>query len=205
MDKTPVGDDLWSHNDLQTPHVPLSDVKKAAVFIARNCNSRSNREGLVRSMMTKFPVDSVSSCLHNFNIGDTRDKGGMMRKYALYFAFENQRVDDYITEKLWGAFRAGVLPVYFGAPNIKEHVPENSIVHVDDFSTHDELAAHLRAIVSDEALYDSYHAWRYKPLPQWFVTKYNFTHVHSACRVCRFASAKIRNLPWDPVQQRIMI
>ena len=90
----------------------------------------------------------------------------------MYFAFENQRVDDYITEKLWVTFKAGVLPVYFGAPNIKEHVPENSIVHVDDFESHDALVSHLNAILSDEDLYNSYHAWRYKPLPTWFVALY---------------------------------
>ena len=202
MDKTPDGDDIWSRNNIQTAHVPFSDVKKAGIFVARNCNSKSNRESLVRALMSKMPVDSVSSCLHNFDIGDTSDKRAMMRQYAMYFAFENQRVDDYITEKLWETFRAGVLPVYFGAPNIKQHVPDHSIVHVDDFETYDDLAVHLRAILSDKALYDSYHAWRYKPLPQWFVRLYNFTHVHSECRVCRFVSAKILEQQWDPVQQQ---
>ena len=65
------GKNVWSDNNIQTPHVPFSRVKKAAVFIARNCNSKSNRENLVRSLMAKMPVDSVSSCLHNFDIGDT--------------------------------------------------------------------------------------------------------------------------------------
>ena len=166
------GKNVWSENNIQRSHVPFSQVKKAAVFIARNCNSKSGRESLVKSLMAKMPVDSVSSCLHNFDIGDKKDKMKMMRKYAMYFAFENQRVDDYITEKLWKTFRAGVLPVYFGAPNIKEHVPENSIVHVDDFESHDALVSHLMAILSDEDLYNSYHAWRYKPLPSWFVSLY---------------------------------
>ena len=49
---------------------------------------------------------------------------------------------------------------YFGAPNIKEHVPENSIVHVDDFESHDALVSHLMAILSDE------------DLPSWFVSLY---------------------------------
>ena len=197
MDETPSGDDIWSKNFIQTPHIPFSKVKKAAVFIARNCGSQSNREDLVKSLIKLMPVDSVSSCLHNFDLHDTSKKGPMMQKYVMYFAFENQRIDDYITEKLWDTFRAGVLPVYFGAPNILEHVPEHSIVHVDDFTSREELAKHLKNILSNETLYNSYHAWRYKPLPDWFVRKYNFTHVHSACRVCRWASAKLRKLSWD--------
>ena len=204
MDETPKGEDKWSKNYIQTPHVPLVSVKKAAVFIARNCGSKSNREDLVKSLMKLMPIDSVSSCLHNFDPPQTTDKYKMMQKYALYFAFENQRVDDYITEKLWRTFRAGVLPVYFGAPNIKEHVPEHSIVNVDDFASHEELAQHLKDIMSNKELYNSYHAWRYKPLPIHFVQKYNFTHVHSACRVCRWASAKLRGLPWDAINQQIL-
>jgi len=202
-DKTPMGDDTWSKNYIQTPHIPFLKVKKAAVFIARNCGSKSNREDLVTSLMKLMPVDSVSSCLHNFDLRDTSKKGPMMQKYAMYFAFENQRIDDYITEKLWDTFRAGVLPVYFGAPNIRDHVPEHSIVNVDDFTSREELAKHLNDILNDEELYNSYHAWRYKPLPEWFIRKYNFTHVHSACRVCRWASAKLRGLSWDAEQQQI--
>lgn len=204
LTEAPNSDDIWSHNDIQTPHVPLSDVKKAGVFIARNCHSKSNREALVKSLMALMPVDSVSSCLHNFDLADTAKKIPMMRKYAFYFAFENQRIDDYITEKLWDTFRAGVLPVYFGAPNIQEHVPSNSIVHVDDFTSVDALAQHLKAILRDPDLYNSYHTWRYKPLPRRFVAKYNFTHVHSQCRVCRWASAKLRGLGWNPQQQQIV-
>jgi len=203
MDETPQEKDKWSRNYIQTPPIKFANVKKAAVFIARNCGSRSNREALVQSLMKWMPVDSVSSCLHNFDFPDTSKKGPVMQKYAMYFAFENQRIDDYITEKLWGTFSAGVLPVYFGAPNIKEHVPEHSIVHVDDFASHEELAQHLKDIMSNEELYNSYHAWRYKPLPTWFVHKYNFTHVHSACRTCRWASAQLRGLPWDAAQQQI--
>jgi len=204
MDKTPSGDDIWSKNSIQTPHVPLTRVKRAAVFIARNCHSKSNRERWVKQLMQRMPVESVSSCLHNTDMANRKDKLDMMKQYAMYFAFENQRVDDYITEKLWNTFRAGVLPVYFGAPNIREHVPEHSIVNVDDFESVDELAKHLKEIMENEELYNSYHAWRYKPLPEWFVRKYNFTHVHSRCRTCRWASAKLRGLDWDAEQQQVV-
>jgi Glycosyltransferase family 10 (fucosyltransferase) C-term len=52
-------------------------------------------------------------------------------------ALENQQQDDYTTEKIWGALAAGTLPVYWGAPNIKDHVPPHSIIVVDDFALTD--------------------------------------------------------------------
>ncbi len=201
----PTGLDIWSKNGIQTPHVPWESVSKAGVFIARNCKSKSGREKLVEELMTLLPVKSVSSCLNNLRLppAELADKRKLMRQYAFYFAFENEITQDYISEKLWSTFGAGVLPVYFGAPNIKDHVPEHSIVNVADYDSRADLANHLKDILENKDLYDSYHEWRYKPLPDFFVRKYNFTHVHSECRTCRWASAKLNGLKWDAEQQAV--
>lgn len=72
----------------------------------------------------------------------------IIRNYAAHLAFENQCTDDYITEKLWGVFDAGVIPVYYGAPNIEEHVPANSVVNVRDLARHiDENRVERNAMV----------------------------------------------------------
>lgn len=205
LQQKPTGPDIWSKNGIQTPHVPWESVSKAGVFIARNCKSKSGREKLVEELMTLLPVKSVSSCLNNLRLppAELADKRKLMRQYAFYFAFENEITQDYITEKLWSTFGAGVLPVYFGAPNIKDHVPEHSIVNVADYDSRADLANHLKEILKNKDLYDSYHEWRYKPLPDFFVRKYNFTHVHSECRTCRWASAKLNGLKWDAEQQAV--
>ncbi len=91
-DKPHNGKNVWSENNIQTPHVPFSKVKKAAVFIARNCNSKSKREDLVKSLMNKMTVDSVSSCLHNFDIDDKKNKVKMMRQYVV---FEREALKSY--------------------------------------------------------------------------------------------------------------
>ena len=204
LDEEPTGKDKWSQNWIQTPHIPFSDVKKAAVFIARNCKSYSHREKVVTNLMKYMTVDSPSTCLNNIHVAQTNNKINMMKEYALYLAFENEITPDYITEKLWQTFRAGVIPVYYGAPNIKEHLPDpNSIINVADFKDTEALAKHLNKVLNDEELYESYHAWRYKPLPTAFVKKYNFSHVHSKCRICRWAYAKKYNYGWDKEQQEI--
>ena len=180
-------------------------MKRASVFIARNCNSRSKRESLVRELVNAgIPVDAPSSCLNNIKVPQDirRNKTALMRKYAVCLAFENQIVDDYITEKLWDTFRAGVIPIYYGAPNIMSHVPGGSIVNVHDYTTQ-QLVSVITAILEDARIYYSYHRWRHEPLPPWFISKYNFTHVHSACRACRWAFAKSQGLPFNPHTQEI--
>jgi hypothetical protein len=185
----------FAEYSIQAAPMPFDAVTKAALFVARNCHSRSGREAFVRALTEVVRVDAPSACLHNVDLPAAlrRDKHRMMRSYAFYLAFENQRVDDYVTEKLWGALAAGTIPVYLGAPNVAAHVPNGSIVHADDFATPRALGEHLRRVLADRALFDSYHAWRRKPLPAWFLRKYNFTRTHSECRTCQWARARLRN------------
>ena len=35
---------------------------------------------------------------------------------------------DYITERLWQGLRAGAVPVYFGAPNVRDYLPDRDAV-----------------------------------------------------------------------------
>lgn len=118
-------------------------------------------------------------------------------------AFENQNTDDYITEKLWGTLSSGTVPVYFGAPNVKDHVPFNGVIFVDDFPTIEALADHLLHVSSDQKLYESYHTWRNEPLPKAFLAKYNISRTHSQCRTCRWAHARKYGLGWNHASQMI--
>lgn len=122
---------------------------------------------------------------------------------AHLFQFENQRSEDYVTEKLWGSLRAGTLPIYFGAPNVREHVPPNSVIFVDDYSTPQELADYLILLTKDKGMYESYHKWRHADLDDGFVKKYEFTKTHSTCRMCKFSFANRHGLQFDYPSQEV--
>jgi hypothetical protein len=189
------------------PAVDYNSAIKGASFLANNCNSRSNREELVQALQhptTGFRVDSLSKCLHNANLPpgvvDRSNKDLIMSKYLFHLSFENQRTDDYITEKLWGALQSGTVPVYLGAPNIQEHVPPHSIISVDDFETPQALANYLSKVSKDKTLYDSYHKWRQQPS---HLQKLNFTRQHSKCRLCQWSYANKYGFAWNHTQQVI--
>jgi hypothetical protein len=63
---------------------------------------------------------------------------------------------------------------------------------------------YLQTVAQDRTLYESYHAWRYQPLPPHFWTKFNMTHTHNVCRTCRWTYAKQHGLGWDHVRQDIV-
>jgi hypothetical protein len=159
---------------LTTPAASMNDT----ILNSSNRTNDSNNSG--------FRIDSLSTCKrhapHGFPEGTSSNstKTSIMEKYLFHFAFENQNVDDYITEKLWGALESGTIPVYFGAPNIRDHLPHpHSAIIVEDFATKDNgttnemlheqpkhninataLVEHLWKVANNRTLYDSYHAWR---------------------------------------------
>ena len=71
-----------------------------------------------------------------------------------------------MTEKIYDAFAAGVVPVYLGAPNIDEYIPSpSSIIKASDFKDAEELGVFLKQVAEDPAQYQSYFEWRKHSLP----------------------------------------
>jgi|SaaInl74LU_5_DNA_1037368.scaffolds.fasta_scaffold04094_2 hypothetical protein len=196
---------------VQSTAVNYSTAIKGASFLAKNCNSKNDRERVVEQLInTPFRVDSLSKCLHNAEppkgvIMKNTPKSEIMQKYLFHLAFENQHTDDYITEKLWLTLESGTVPVYFGAPNIKEHgLPINSMIHVSDYASIDELAEHLTKVANNETLYNSYQSWRKQPLPKAFLEKYLPVYPGgNDCRLCRWAHARKYGLGWDHQTQTL--
>lgn len=84
-------------------------------IIARNCQSRNDRETLVKELInitnsTSFRIDSLSSCIPHAPFGPPRGfrakhtgmlmawrKEAIMSHHLFHLAFENQNIDDCIT------------------------------------------------------------------------------------------------------------
>jgi hypothetical protein len=191
----------WAEYNIKVPAVDFNSSIKGGVFIARNCRSLNDREGLIREVQRYMRLDSISSCMNNApwpeDIPRT-DKGAVMKRYLFYFALENECSDDYMTEKLWGALGTGTLPVYFGAPNVLDYVPENSIINVHSFVdqttgkiNYKQLGDYLSLLANNKDMYMEYHKWRSEPyLSSKFRKTYEFTHVHNLCRSCRWNLAR---------------
>ena len=96
------------------------------------------------------------------------DKIGTFAKYKFCLTFENNLVRDYVTERLFDAFVAGCLPVYFGAPNIRELLPSPDaafIIGSDSEYRSDPVAflGALSALAADRTAYEARLAWRKLP------------------------------------------
>jgi len=77
---------------------------------------------------------------HRAYRGATDDKLKTLSKYKFCLAYENcDNAYGYISEKMTDCFMVGVVPVYLGAPNVRDHIPPECFVDVKDFKTYEEL------------------------------------------------------------------
>lgn len=81
-----------------------------------------------------------------------------------YLSFENSQAKDYISEKLWrNAFQAGAIPVVLGPSRATYETlaPPGSFIHVADFKSPADLAAHLKQVAADRRAYEKYFQWHH--------------------------------------------
>ena len=141
------------------------------------------RSSLARALLKHLPHHSFGKCIKNVPVGETAiltmypeckssdDHGSSseywayhlhcaMSHYKFVLAIENTMTESYVTEKLFYALDAGAIPIYFGAPNVRDFVPPHSIIDGSTFSTLERLADYVKEVATSPILYAEYHAWR---------------------------------------------
>ncbi|MDQ4143289.1 MAG: glycosyltransferase family 10 [Actinomycetota bacterium] len=74
-----------------------------------------------------------------------------MARYRFTLCLENTVYPGYVTEKIFDCLRAGSIPIYLGAPDVSEHVPEEAFINYRTFTGAEELDAFLQGMTPAEA------------------------------------------------------
>ena len=174
-----------------------------AAFVS-NCKAAGadKRAAYLQELMKYIPVHSYGGCAKNRDepemphdpewpaIAQKRArKVNVLSNYKFYFAFENSVVDDYVSEKIFEGLFAGTVPIYKGAPRVGEFMPStDSYIDASNLKPL-ELANLLKNITSDTDRYNSYFAYKSRPLSESFkqVALNSYTHPNTACRLCDYA------------------
>ncbi len=83
--------------------------------------------------------------------GTIERKLDVLKKYKFNYCYENiKAMNGYVTEKIFDSFHAGCVPIYYGAPNITSYIPKNCFIDRRDFSSDQELYAHLKGLTEGE-------------------------------------------------------
>ncbi|MEX0940371.1 MAG: glycosyltransferase family 10 [Candidatus Babeliales bacterium] len=94
------------------------------------------------------------SFLHNYK-GATGTKKECLKNYRFCFCYENTKnLSGYITEKIFDCFVAGCVPIYWGACNIADYIPNNCFIDRRNFQNNKELYIYLKSMTP--AVYQKY-------------------------------------------------
>jgi hypothetical protein len=199
------------HLDLQTSYnnyfpaqfkskgAPFLSKKDSLLFVYTACHW-PHRNQLFDDLSKLIEIDALGKCKNNKNMRDLfpvcadiqrsgptvwQQSECLLHNYKFYLAIENTREPDYISEKLYQGLRAGSVPVYLGAPNVRDYLPDNSAVYLDDFASLEDLVKYLESAMADEAIYKRHHVWKDLPLPGRFVnTALEMSQDSLHCKIC---------------------
>jgi hypothetical protein len=139
------------------------EEKKLCTLIARNYYSGYYNENY--SERRKTIAFFENNALQDFDLygyfwdkninqsycGITGNKIDCLTNYRFNICYENTKnIRGYVTEKIFDSFKAGCVPVYWGASNITDYVPENCFIDRRKFANNASLYSYLKSMKEEE-------------------------------------------------------
>ena len=85
--------------------------------------------------------------------GIVSDKREKCSEFKYQFSIENtNHINGYITEKIFDSFFSGCVPIYSGAPNISDYIPNDCYINLDHFESIKELIDYTESIDDNKIL-----------------------------------------------------
>jgi len=187
-------------NHFSVRNVPLVS------YVSRNC--RQQRDAWVLKLSKHITVASIGKCLHNYDWPFPKksypywlEKVLALRRFPFALAIEGSDEpgkSGLVSEKLFDAFAAGTVPIYWGAPRqtVEKLAPSpESFIHVDDFDGDvAKLSEYLQFLSQHPTEYMKHHAWR-KVGPTSHFCSLLETNINTlACRMCQRVTQHKKNL-----------
>ncbi|XP_017484488.1 PREDICTED: alpha-(1,3)-fucosyltransferase B isoform X1 [Rhagoletis zephyria] len=147
-----------------------------AIFLQSDCLTMSARTDYVVELMKYLSIDSYGDCLKNREIPESLQTDFLnhlysnsikrfIGQYKFMISIENGICEDYITEKYWRPLIAGVVPIYFGSPTIRDWEPHNrSAIYISDFEGPKELAKYILELDRNDTEYVKYLRHKYNQI-----------------------------------------
>jgi len=126
----------------------LTERMRAILFFGKN--NEIDLYGFGWEKCPLFPYWFYKNEIKKVYKGSVKDKYQKLSEYNFALAFENCELPGYITEKIFDCFYAGTIPIYLGAPDIKEYIPEDCFIDMRDFKNYNELRKFLKSLTETE-------------------------------------------------------
>lgn len=133
-----------------------SDLYKRAFcsFVVSNSHAEETRTKLFHLISSYQKVDSGGRYLNNIG-GPISDKYTFDSRHKFSICCENSSQPGYTTEKLYQAFAANTIPIYWGDPMVTRVFNRESFIFVNDYNSLGEVVEHVRKLNESPELYRS--------------------------------------------------
>ena len=133
---------------------PYPEKTSFCSFVVSNSEAESIRVQLFKQLSRYRIVDSGGRYLNNID-GPVEDKFSFDQKHKFSICCENSAHAGYITEKLYEAFSAQLIPIYWGAPDVGLTFNKKAFIDVSDYDSIDEAIAYIKRVDQDAELYNA--------------------------------------------------
>lgn len=145
-------------------NTPTFDEKKFCVMICRRLTSHHPKELYSKRKQTiKFfenkPDGEFDLYGFQWKKGKYKNYRGplhsnkieKLKEYKFSICYENMGdVKGYLSEKIFDCFAAGVVPVYWGASNVTDYIPEGCFIDRRRFADDEEMYQFLKRVSKEE-------------------------------------------------------
>lgn len=149
-----------ARNSMIPDLVPFSEKKLCTMVVGNKSSSHplelyTERVRAIEFFENNHPSDFDLYGLHwpssyRSYRGSIVDKIDCLKKYKFALCYENSHsIKGYITEKIFDAFFAGCVPIYFGAPDITDYIPKECFIDRRNFKSNEDLYAFLENITQE--------------------------------------------------------
>lgn len=180
---------------LQEP-TPLQFKRRAIAVFISNCRvSNTNRLERIDFLRSSgIEVHSYGRCTRTHHLEvefpeclrlarsnplDDEQKLCVFKYYRFALTIENHDDPGYITEKVYHAFAAGTVPIYYGHDGNRQYFPSNnSVIRLPKEIEAHQVAHQIKLLMNDDEQYLEMLSWKNSPrnhLPSQFLQQ----HVHS--------------------------
>ena len=136
------------------PDMPLNpENREFCSFIYSNgvyCNSIRIK---FFKLLSEYKKISSAGALLNNTGTKAKDKIEYLKNFKFTIAFENSSSKGYVTEKIYDAFLAHTVPIYWGDPDIAKEFNPEAFINISDYKTLDEAAEKIIQLDKNDELY----------------------------------------------------
>lgn len=157
------GHDFWTYNNLIK-----SELQKTKIISSVVSSLGSDGNFGPNGCLYKERSELIAKLINDINYIDffgwgkneTNLKGGIAEKkdglvdYMFSLCIENSNEKNYITEKFFDCILTNTIPIYYGCSNIKELIPENCYILLENILDYDKILDTLENVLLNyEILY----------------------------------------------------